>query len=71
MGEWRLSSTIIDLGTGWRSVGRYMNLSLYPREKSHRYQLDKRLGGSQTQSGHCGEEKNLLPLLGIEPPPGP
>jgi hypothetical protein len=23
--------------------------------------LDRRLGGPQIQSGHCGEEKNLLP----------
>jgi hypothetical protein len=29
--------------------------------------LDRRLGGPQSQSGHCGVEKKLLPLLGIKP----
>jgi len=28
-----------------------------------------RLGGPQSLSGCFGEEKNPLPLLGIEPPP--
>jgi hypothetical protein len=28
-----------------------------------------RLGGPQSRSGHCGVEKNLLPLPGIEPRP--
>jgi hypothetical protein len=31
------------------------------------YPLDKWLGGPQSQFDHCGEEKNLLLLLGIEP----
>jgi hypothetical protein len=31
------------------------------------YLLDRRLGGSQSQSGYCGEEKNLLSVLGIKP----
>jgi hypothetical protein len=30
---------------------------LYPGGKSHRYPLDRRLGGPQSQSGHGGEEK--------------
>jgi hypothetical protein len=30
------------------------------------YPLDRRLGGPQSRSGRCGEEKNLLPLPGIE-----
>jgi hypothetical protein len=30
------------------------------------YPLYNRLGGSQSQSGRCGEEKNLLPLSNIE-----
>jgi hypothetical protein len=38
-----------------------------PRGKSPRYRLDRRLGGPQSRSGSCGLEKNLLPLLGIEP----
>jgi hypothetical protein len=37
-----------------------------------RYPLDRRLGGPQSRSGRCGEEKNLLPLPGIElRPPSP
>jgi hypothetical protein len=30
--------------------------------------MDRRLGGSQSQSGHGGEEKNSQPLSGLEPP---
>jgi hypothetical protein len=29
-----------------------------------RYPLVRRLYGPKSQSGHCGEEKNLLPLPG-------
>jgi hypothetical protein len=38
------------------------------RGKSHRYPLDRRLGGPQNWSGRCGEEKNLA-LPGIETGP--
>jgi len=41
---------------------------LYPQEKSTWYPLDRRLGGSQSRPEHGGEEKNSLPLLGLEPP---
>jgi hypothetical protein len=34
-------------------------LSLYPRGKTPRYQLDNRLGGSQSRSERSGEEKIL------------
>jgi hypothetical protein len=34
-----------------------------------RYPLDTRLDGSQSRSGHCGEEKNFLPLPRNEPRP--
>jgi hypothetical protein len=36
--------------------------------KSPWYKLDRRLGGPQSQCGHCGEEKNTQPLPGFEPP---
>jgi hypothetical protein len=36
-----------------------------PRSNSTRYQLDRRLGEPQILSEHC-EEKNLIPLPGIE-----
>jgi hypothetical protein len=31
--------------------------------------MDRKLGGSQSQSGRCGVEKNIFPLPGIEPRP--
>jgi hypothetical protein len=34
MGEWKYSSTIIDLGTRWRWVVSFTALPLYPRENS-------------------------------------
>jgi hypothetical protein len=34
---------------------------LYPRGKCPQYLLDRRLGGPESQSGHCGEEKILDP----------
>jgi hypothetical protein len=66
MGEWRYSSTFLDLGTRWRWVVSFTSLPLYPRGYRPRYPLDRRLGGPQSQSGLCGEEKNLT-LPGIEP----
>jgi hypothetical protein len=38
----------------------------YPRGMSPRHRLHKRLGGPQSRSGRCGEEKNLA-LPDIEP----
>jgi hypothetical protein len=35
--------------------------------KQHWYLLNRRLHGLQSQSGHLGEEINLLPLLGFVP----
>jgi hypothetical protein len=43
----------------------FMPHLLYPRGYNPHYPLDKRLDGPQSQSGHCGEEKNLLSLPGI------
>jgi hypothetical protein len=37
-----------------------------PGERASQYPLDRRLGGPQGWSGHY-EEKNLLPMPGIEP----
>jgi hypothetical protein len=45
-----------------------MNQLLYPQGKSPWYPLNRRLGGPQSWSGGSGEEKNSLPLLGLEPP---
>jgi len=35
-----------------------MSGQLYPREKSPWYSLARKLGGPQSSSGRCGEEKN-------------
>jgi hypothetical protein len=41
---------------------------LYPRGKSPRYPLDRRLGGPQSRSGRGGEKKHSRPLPELEPP---
>jgi hypothetical protein len=38
-----------------------------PLREESLYLSDKRLGGPQSRSIHCSEQKNLLPLPGIEP----
>jgi hypothetical protein len=67
MGEWGYSFTILDLGTRWS----FTPLPLYPRGKISRYPLYLYiwLGRPQSRSGHCGEEKNILPLPGFKPRP--
>jgi hypothetical protein len=47
---------------------RFAPRPVYSQGKSPWYPLDRRLGGSQNRSGRSGEEKNLQPLLGLEPP---
>jgi hypothetical protein len=64
MGEWRYSSTILDLGTRWRWVVCFTPLPVYLR-----YPLERRQGGPQSRSGYCVVETNLLPLSGIESRP--
>jgi hypothetical protein len=54
MGEWRYSSTILDLGIIWRWVVSFTLLPLYLRGKSPRYTLDWRPGGPQSRPGRCG-----------------
>jgi hypothetical protein len=43
----------------------------YPRRKSQRYTLDRRLGGPQNRSVRCGEEKHPAPAgnptLSVQP----
>jgi hypothetical protein len=62
MGEWRYSSTIINLGTRWRLVVSFTPLPLYPLDR-----LDTRLDGSQSRSARHGEEKNLAPARNRTP----
>jgi hypothetical protein len=66
MGEWRYSSTILDLDTKWKWVVSFMLRPLYRRGKNPRYPLDRKLGVVQSRSGRCGVQKNLLPLPEIE-----
>jgi hypothetical protein len=68
MGEWRYSSTILDLGTRGRWVVNFTPLPLYLRGRRSRYLFDMRLGGLQGRSGPCGEQKNLA-LPRIKPGP--
>jgi hypothetical protein len=67
MGEWRYSSTILDLGTRWMWVVSFTPRPLDPREKSPWYPLDRTLGRPQSRSGRCEEEKHLLSRPGVEP----
>jgi hypothetical protein len=40
---------------------------IYPKRISHRHAFGTEVCGSQIQSGQCGEEGNILPLLEMEP----
>jgi hypothetical protein len=59
----------LDLGTSCRWVGGFTPLPLYPRGKSPRYPLDRRLSGPQSLSGQRGEEKVLDPTGTRTPTP--
>jgi len=39
----------------------------YPQGKSPWYPLDRRLGGLQSRSGRCSEQKTIQVLPGLEP----
>jgi hypothetical protein len=62
---------ILDLGTNWRWMVSFTPRSLEPRRKSHRYPLDRRLGGPQNRSGRRGEERNRAPIWTQTPTPRP
>ena len=57
---------IIILVTGWRWVVSCFS-PLNHQGKNPHYPLTRRLGGPWSQSCWFGEDKNLLPLPGIEP----
>jgi hypothetical protein len=59
VGEWRHSSTFLDLCIRWRWVVSIMSRSLYPRGKCTWYPLDRTLGGPQSRSGRYAVEKNI------------
>jgi hypothetical protein len=47
----------LDFGTSWRCVVSFTPRPLYPRDKSLRYPLDRRLGGPHSRFGRHKEEK--------------
>jgi hypothetical protein len=46
--------------------GQFHAPAAFSSEKEPPIPLGRRLGGPQSRSGSCGEEKNLLPLPGLE-----
>jgi hypothetical protein len=52
------------LGAGEWSASRLGHFT--PWEK-HPVPVDKWLDGHRSRTGRCGEEENLVPILGIEP----
>jgi hypothetical protein len=50
--------------TRWSCIVSFTSRPLYARGNSARYPLDRRLGGFQSRSWHCGLEKNFLPPTG-------
>jgi hypothetical protein len=61
MGEWRYSSTSLNLDTRWSWVVTFTPRPLYPRGNCPRYPLDRRLGGPQSLSGHYRRENISCP----------
>jgi len=62
-----MHSPCINLGTRWKWVVSFLPWQLYPQGKKPWYPLDKRLGGSQSQSGPGSKERKSQPLLGSNP----
>jgi hypothetical protein len=58
MGKWRCSSTILNLGAGWRLVVTFTTLPLTLGDTA-----PVRTGGPQSRSWRCGEHKNPLHWL--------
>jgi len=68
MGKWRYSSThILNLGTKWKWVIRFVPWLLYPWWRSPQYHLNRGLGGPQSQSGNDGKETNPYPCWESNP----
>jgi hypothetical protein len=70
-GVWRsecISPHFLDLGTSWRWVVSF-TLPLYPRGKSSRSPLFRRMSGLQSRSRRRGEEKILDPTGTQTPTP--
>jgi hypothetical protein len=66
MGEWMYSSTILDLGTRWRSVVSFTPQPLYPWEIVASTHCIGGWVGPRTGLDVV-EKRNILPLPGIQP----
>jgi hypothetical protein len=53
MGEWKYNSTFLYLVS-------FTVRPLYSRGKSLQYTLNRKLGGPQSRSGPCGEEREIF-----------
>jgi hypothetical protein len=69
MGEWSCTSNILNLGKGRKWVIRFTSRPLYPRGKTFRYTLYRRLVERRNQSSRCGVE--IISCLRREKIPGP
>jgi len=57
LGSGIIALRILNLGIKWKWVVSFMHRPLYPRVKSPRCPLDRRLVGPQSRSGRGGEKK--------------
>jgi hypothetical protein len=71
LGSGCIDPRILDLGTSWRWGISFRPQPHYPRGKSLRYPLDRRLGKSQNRYGRREEEKILVPTGTQTPNPRP
>jgi hypothetical protein len=67
-GSGGMAQRILDLGTRWGWVVRFISRQFYLQRKSPSNSLDRRLGGPQSWSGCGGEEKNSQLPPELEPP---
>jgi hypothetical protein len=67
-GERRYSSTHSYRGIRWRWLVSFTQRPLYPQGKSPWYPTYMRLGGPQSRSGHCREEKKFSAPAGTRTP---
>jgi hypothetical protein len=64
-----IDPSFLDHGTSWRRVVSFTPRTLYPRGRSHRCPLDRRLDGPQSRYGRYGEVKILVPAGTWTPTP--
>jgi hypothetical protein len=58
---------LLSSAPGERLVVSFMLQSIYPRGRSPRYPLSRRLAGPHNRSGRFGGQKNFFSMLVIEP----